>query len=52
MYFQYQGGVARVILMWTPKEAGGLKAALRPPRGPGRSLVGAQGAKPPEASEF
>ena len=28
-------GVPRVFLMWTPKEAGGLGAALRPPMGPG-----------------
>ena len=40
-------GVPRVFLMWTPKEGGGLGAALRPPMGPGRSPVGGPGGEGP-----
>ena len=40
-------GVPRVIMMWTPKEAGGLGAALSPPMGPGRSPGGGPGGEAP-----
>jgi hypothetical protein len=36
----------------TVSEAGGLGAALSPQWVQGKALVGVQGAKPPEASEF
>ena len=45
-------GVPRVMMMWTPKEAGGLGAAFRPPMGPGRSLGGGPGAKPRKLADF
>ena len=41
--------VSRVFL-GTPFSAGGLGAAVTPPMGPGKALLGPQGAKPPESS--